>query len=93
MDQDFPPNEMRKLHIHGSKTQVAAAIQEVEDLINAAPVKFMRPGKMSPEVRARGSRCNVSCSRRRHVKASPSFLVDNINIFGVDFSTYCFSQP
>lgn len=50
MDQNFPAGEMRKLHIHGSKAQVAAAIQEVEDLMNAAPVNIVRPGKMSPEV-------------------------------------------
>lgn len=47
MDQNFPAGEMRKLHIHGNKTQVDAAIKEVEFLMNSAPVNNARPGKGS----------------------------------------------
>lgn len=45
MDQNFPAGEMRKLHIHGNKAQVEAAIQEVEFLMNSAPVNNSRSGK------------------------------------------------
>lgn len=52
MDQNFPAGENRKLHIHGSKTQVDAAIREVEALMASAPVNGAgRQGKMTPEVR------------------------------------------
>lgn len=47
VDQNFPPGEMRKLHIHGSKAQVRAATKEVEALINSAPVNNARPAKGS----------------------------------------------
>lgn len=55
MDQNFPAGEMRKLHIHGSKTQVEAAVREVEQLIASAPVNGAnrQQGKMTPEVRRR----------------------------------------
>ncbi|CAN0274601.1 unnamed protein product, partial [Ectocarpus sp. 4 AP-2014] len=48
MDQNFPDGVMRKLHIHGNKQQVEAAIAEVEFLMKSAPVNTPRPAMMGP---------------------------------------------
>lgn len=56
MDQNFPDGVMRKLHIHGNKQQVEAAIAEVEFLMKSAPVNSPRPGKTGPEVGKVGKR-------------------------------------
>lgn len=70
MDQNFPDGEMRKLHIHGNKAQVEAAIREVEFLMNSAPVNNSRPGKGS-EVREN----TVFCSKlRRYIIVLKSHL-------------------
>ena len=57
VDQNMPAGEMRKLIIHGSKTEVEAAVKEAKILLHAAPGNNPPPpapraGKMGPpEVR------------------------------------------
>lgn len=74
VDQNFPAGEMRKLHIHGNKTQVEAAMREVEELIRTAPVNAMRPGKMSPEVGRDGCEGTRRSAPSPFVAGTASFL-------------------